>query len=358
MGRSPIRRRQSAETSSRKRLLRALAGERLEVPPIWLMRQAGRYLPEYRALRVRAGGFVELCLNPELAAEATLQPVRRFGLDAAILFSDILMVPMALGQEVSFAENEGPVLAPMARGALEMGFTMGSFHERLAAVYEAVARAADALPSDVALIGFAGAPWTVASYMIEGRTSRDFANAKLFAFTQPKAFASLLELLIEATAAYLVRQVKAGAEVLQLFDSWAGALGECEFDAWCIEPIRRIVSLVREACPEVPIIAFPRGAGVGYRRFVERAGVDAVSVDPAVPLAWAARELQPKVALQGNLEPLMLVTGGNAMRRAAERILASWGKGAFIFNLGHGVLQTTPPEHVAMLVEIVRGGHG
>jgi len=354
MAQSSTSQKRSSKETPRKRLLRALAREELERPPLWLMRQAGRYLPEYRALRARAGGFLELCLTPELAAEATLQPVRRFALDAAILFSDILMVPFALGQDVRFSENEGPLLEPVG-GRVSAQLDLGRLPERLAPVYEAIERVRLSLGPETALIGFVGGPWTVASYMVEGHTSRDFAAVKLFAFREPGEFAGLLDLLVEASATHLIRQVAAGAEVLQIFESWAAALGEREFDAWCIEPVRRIVLKVKAACPQVPIIGFPRGAGLGYKRFVERTGVDAIGLDPAVPLDWAARELQPYAALQGNLDPLLLVAGGEAMRQASERILRSWGVGPFIFNLGHGVVQTTPPEHVATLVEIVRG---
>ena len=354
MAESSTRPKRSSKETSQKRLLRALAREGLERPPLWLMRQAGRYLPEYRALRARAGGFLELCLTPELAAEATLQPVRRFALDAAILFSDILMVPFALGQGVRFSENEGPVLEPIDR-RVHGRLGLERFLERLAPVYEAIERVRLSLGVETALIGFVGGPWTLASYMVEGQTSRDFAAVKLLAFSEPSEFAALLELLVEACATHLIRQVAAGVEVLQIFDSWAGALAESEFDAWCIEPTRRIVLKVKAACPQVPIIGFPRAAGLGYKRFVERTGVDAIGLDPAVPLDWAARELQPYAALQGNLDPLLLVAGGEAMRRASERILRSWGHGPFIFNLGHGVVQTTPPEHVETLVGIVRG---
>jgi len=340
--------------AARQPLLRALAREQLVSPPIWLMRQAGRYLPEYRALRASAGGFLELCLTPELAAEATLQPVKRFGLDGAILFSDILMVPMALGQPLRFSESEGPLLEPLAGDEPAARLGIERFHERLAPVYEAILRVKSSLPDGCSLIGFAGAPWTVASYMIEGGTSRDFSAVKLFAFANAEAFARLLTLLVEATSAYLVRQVEAGAEALQLFDSWAGALGEAELDSWCIEPTRRIVAAVKAIHANVPIIGFPRGAGIGYKRFVERTGVDAISLDPSVPLAWAASELQSRAVLQGNMDPTVLVSGGRPMREAAERILESWSRGPFIFNLGHGVLPTTPPEHVAELVALVR----
>jgi len=346
------------ERGQGKLLLRALGGERIGRPPLWLMRQAGRYLPEYRELRARAGGFLEMCLTPELAVEATLQPVGRYALDAAILFSDILVVPYALGQAVAFSEGEGPVLEPIhdPGGLARLG--IAQFETRLAPVYEAVAQVASMLPVGTALIGFAGAPWTVASYVVEGGTSRDFATVKTWALGRPQEFSRLVDLLVEATVEHLARQARAGAEVLQLFDSWAGVLSEAEFDRWCVEPTREIVRRLGQVCPDVPIIGFPRGAGLGYERFVERTGVQAVGLDPAVPLVWAARELQPRCALQGNLDPALLVVGGAALRRQAERILAAWGQGPFIFNLGHGVLPTTPPEHAAELVEIVRAWQG
>ncbi len=337
-----------------KPLVRVLNRERLTRPPLWLMRQAGRYLPEYRELRARAGGFLEMCLRPELAAEATFQPIRRFALDAAILFSDILVVPYALGQAVTFSEGEGPLLDPVCNAAGLARLGVANLQRRLAPVYEAVERVATALPVETALIGFAGAPWTVASYMVEGGMSRDFVAVKSWALGRPQEFSELVDLLVEATVEHLIAQVRAGAEVLQLFDSWAGALSEAEFERWCVEPVREIVRRLATACPGVPIIGFPRGAGLGYRGFIERTGVQAVGLDPAVPLLWAARELQPRCALQGNLDPALLVVGGAPLRRQAERILEAWGQGPFIFNLGHGVLPTTPPEHVAELVELVR----
>ncbi len=346
--------REREQKGQNKPLVRVLNRERLAQPPLWLMRQAGRYLPEYRELRAQAGGFLDMCLRPELAAEATLQPIRRFALDAAILFSDILVVPYALGQAVTFSEGEGPLLEPIRDAAGIARLSMARLQGRLAAVYEAVERVAGALPAETALIGFAGAPWTVASYMVEGGTSRDFVAVKTWAFGRPKEFSELVDILVEATVEHLIRQVKAGADVLQLFDSWAGVLSEGEFDRWCVEPVREIVRGLGIACPDVPIIGFPRGVGLGYRRFIERTGVQAVGLDPAVPLLWAARELQPRCALQGNLDPVLLAVGGASLRQQAERILEAWGQGPFIFNLGHGVLPTTPPEHVAELVDLVR----
>lgn len=319
------------------------------------MRQAGRYLPEYREVREKAGGFLELCFTPALAAEVTLQPVRRFGMDAAILFSDILVVPYALGQEVRFSEGEGPLLDPIQdeRGLARLD--LETLETRLSPVFETIGRVAEALSPETCLIGFAGAPWTVASYMIEGKTTRDFNATKVWAFAHNNVFEGLMNLLVEATVTYLVRQAEAGAEVLQIFDSWAGVLAEAEFERWCIEPVARIVRGVKVACPGIPIIGFPRGAGAGYARFVMQTGLDGVSLDSSVPLAWAANELQPRATLQGNLDPALLMVGGEALRAGARRILEAWGRGPFIFNLGHGVMQQTPPENVATLVELVHG---
>ncbi|HLI10184.1 MAG TPA: uroporphyrinogen decarboxylase [Alphaproteobacteria bacterium] len=337
-----------------KPLLRALAGERLNRPPVWLMRQAGRYLPEYRAVRQRVGSFLDLCFTPKLAAEVTLQPVRRFGMDAAILFSDILVVPYALGQAVRFEEGEGPVLDPVRDGDAVERLSTANFHERLGPVYDAVVEVAAALPSDTALIGFAGAPWTVACYMLEGGSSRDFSAVKLWALRHEQEFARLLDLLVEATADYLIRQVEAGAEALQIFDSWAGALAEAEFERWCIAPLAAITCRVRARHPEIPIIAFPRGGGFGCELLVARAGIQGIALDPTVPLRWAAERLQQHSALQGNLDPALLAAGGAVMERQVHRILKAWSKGAFIFNLGHGVLPSTPPEHVASLVGLIK----
>jgi len=335
-------------------LLKVLGGAVTDRIPIWLMRQAGRYLPEYRDVRQRAGGFLDLCFDPALAAEVTLQPIRRFGMDGAILFSDILVIPHALGQSVAFTEGEGPILEPIDVAASIARLSADRLHERLAPVYETVERVAGLLPSATSLIGLAGAPWTVASYMVEGGTSRDFGVVKAWAVRDPVGFGQLIALLVEATVAYLIRQVACGAEVLQLFESWAGVLSEQEFRKWSIGPVSAIVARVKGAYPQVPIIGFPRGAGLGYREFVEKTGIDAVGLDSSVPLAWAAEELQPSCALQGNLDPALLLVGGDRMKHEAERILAAWGCGPFIFNFGHGVMQGTPPENVASLVDFVR----
>ncbi len=337
-----------------KPLLRALSGQAQPRPPVWLMRQAGRYLPEYHATRARAGSFLGLCYNPELAAEVTLQPIRRYGLDAAILFSDILVVPHALGQALDYVEGEGPKLEPVTDAAGIARLSAGRLHEVLGPVYETVGRVAAALPPETALIGFAGAPWTVATYMVEGGGSKEYAAVKRLAYGKPETFARLVDLLVEATAAYLLRQIQAGADAVQLFDSWAGVLPEAEFERWVIAPTKRIIEAARSGAPGVPVIGFPRGAGLLYERYLAGTGVDAVGLDTTVPPGWAARALQPKAAVQGNLDPVLLLTGGEAMIRAADAIVAALGRGPFVFNLGHGVLQKTPPEHVAALVRHLR----
>ena len=337
-------------------LLAALRGMTPPTPPIWLMRQAGRYLPEYRAVRQEAGSFISLCLTPRHTIEVTLQPIRRFGLDAAILFSDILIVPHGLGRNLRVEEGIGPQLDPV-RSASGLGeLTLDGMVGRLGAVYEAVAGIRAALPRDVALIGFAGSPWTVATYMVEGAGSRDFLETKRWAYGDRVGFGRLLDILVEATVAHLSAQVKAGADVVMLFDSWAGAVPAPCFEEFVIAPTRSIVSALKSEWPDLPVIGFPRGAGVGYASFAEATGVDAVALDPSVPLAWAADRLQPLVAVQGSVDPVALVTGGEALRSQAAACMAAFSGGRFIFNLGHGILPMTPPEHVADLVALVRGG--
>ncbi len=337
-----------------KPLLRALRGETVAPAPLWLMRQAGRYLPEYRKLRRRVPNFLDLCLTPELAAEATLQPIRRYALDAAILFSDILVVAHGLGQSVAFREGEGPVLAPIRAAAELGGLSSDEFSRRVAPVYKTVERIAAVLPSETALIGFAGAPWTVATYMVEGGSSRDFATVKGWALADPSGFGRLIDVLTEATIVYLGGQISAGAEAVQLFDSWAGVLDEKCFRRWVIEPTRTIVAALREHHPGVPVIGFPRGAGLMYRAYFVETGVNALGLDTTVPLGIARRTLQPLGAVQGNLDPLLLVAGGKAMEERVSEILEALAGGAFVFNLGHGIVPETPPEHVARLVELVR----
>ncbi len=343
-----------SEPAGTKRLLRALRGEVLDRPPIWLMRQAGRYLPEYRTIRAQAGSFLELCYSPELATEVTLQPLRRFPLDAAILFADLPLVADALGQKLDYRDGEGPVLEPIRSAAELDRLDASGLHDRLAPVYETVRRLAKALPADVALIGFAGAPWTLATYMVEGGGSADHAYSKRWAFADPDGFQRLIDLLTGSIAAYLERQIEAGAEAVQIFDSWAGALPEMAFRRWCIEPIAAIVRRLKARHPDVPVIAFPRGAGLLYEGFAGITGVDAVSLDSTVPLHWAAEILQPASCVQGNLDPQLLVVGGTPMRAETERILQVLGGGPFVFNLGHGITQATPPDHVGELVAQVR----
>jgi uroporphyrinogen decarboxylase len=331
-----------------KPLLRVLAGESLNRPPWWLMRQAGRYLPEYRAVRAKAGDFVTLCLNPELAAEVTLQPIRRFSMDAAILFSDILLVPRALGQRLSF-ENDGPKLEPLAN-IVAVGKPDIAMLEPVA---EAVRRVRAELPDRTALIGFAGAPWTVATYMVEGGTSRDFHRVKTRAYRDPSEFSALIERISAVTLDFLCLQVEAGVEVVQLFDSWAGALSPAGFERWVIDPTKRLVAALKARFPDVPIIGFPRGAGLLYERYAAETGVDAVGLDTAVPPGFARDRLQSRLPVQGNLDPVLLVVGGEAMRSAVADVRAALSSGPYIFNLGHGILPETPPEHVAELARLL-----
>jgi uroporphyrinogen decarboxylase len=284
------------------------------------MRQAGRYLPEYREVRSGVSGFLELCYTPELAVEVTLQPIRRYGFDAAILFSDILVVPDALGQHVRFAEGEGPKLEPIRDAAGLARLRDDGLHDRLAPVYETVRRLSRELPEEVTLIGFAGAPWTVSTYMVEGGSSRDFAITRGWSLADPEGFERLIDLVTFSTAEYLCRQVEAGAQALQLFDSWAGVLPEDAFERWVVEPNARIVSIVKQRFPDVPVIGFPRGAGVLYERYIDATSVDAVSLDTTVPLAWAAERLQPKVTVQGNLDPQVLLVGGKALETRTREI--------------------------------------
>jgi uroporphyrinogen decarboxylase len=333
-------------------LVAALRQSPVQRPPVWLMRQAGRYLPEYRSLRRRTGHFLELCYSPDLAAEVTLQPLRRYALDAAILFSDILVVPDALGCAVSFEQGAGPRLEPVRDKAAIARLRPDGLTARLAPVYAALRQVRASLPPSTALIGFAGAPWTLAAYMVEGGAASEFYAARAFALQQPEAFAQLIALLSEAIMAHLEAQIEAGADVVQLFDSWAGILPEPEFERWCQTPIARIVTRLKARHPEVPIIAFLRGAGGRYPTFVQAAPVDSVSLDTTVSLAWARHAL-PKVCLQGNLDPAALLAGGAVACREARRIIETMGDRPFVFNLGHGVLPQTDPMAVAALVDYV-----
>ena len=341
-------------TASLKPFLAALAGERQRRPPIWLMRQAGRYLPEYREIRARAPTFLDFCYSPALAVEATLQPVRRFGFDAAILFSDILVVPDALGQKVAFEGGDGPRLDPIADASALARLRGEPDWPKLAPVFETLDRLKSALPNDVALIGFCGAPWTVASYMIAGRGTPDQAPARLFAYREPKLFSELLGRLVDASAGYLLRQLAAGAEALQIFDSWAGVLPPAEFERWCVAPVAALVAAVRAKAPRAPIIVFPRGAATQLAKFADMPGVAAIGLDTAVEPSVASAALPGRLALQGNLDPLALVAGGRALDEAVDRTLKGFATRAHIFNLGHGVAPETPVEHVEHLLARVR----
>jgi uroporphyrinogen decarboxylase len=337
-------------------LMRALAGEALPVPPVWLMRQAGRYLPEYRATRAKAGSFLDLCYTPELAAEVTLQPIRRFGFDAAILFADILLVPHALGADLRFVEGEGPRLSTVTSAAdLARLRPAAAVHDTLAPVYETVRLVRGALPPAVPLIGFAGAPWTVATYMIAGQGTPDQAPARTLLYRAPEVFDALIERITEATVLYLLAQVEAGAEVVKLFDSWAGALPGPLFARYAVAPARRIAAALRAAHPEVPVIGFPRGAGGGYAGFAAVAGVQAVALDTAVDPGWAVRTLPPGMCLQGNLDPLLMVVGGAPLAEAARRTVAAFAGRPHVFNLGHGITPDATPANVETLLRAIRG---
>ena len=339
---------------SGRKLLETLAGTRFPTPPIWLMRQAGRYLPEYRAVRATTKSFLEFCYTPEKAVEVTLQPIRRFGLDAAIIFSDILVIPDALGQKVWFEEGEGPKLEALTDPAQFGKLSRARLPEFLAPVYQALTETRKRLPRETALLGFAGAPFTLACYMIEGQGSRDFAKVKDWAYRWPDSFGVLIELLVDAIVDHIVNQIEAGADAVQIFDSWAGVLPEEQLFRWSFEPMMRIAQGVRLKHPEVPIIAFPRAVGPAALMYRRPDVFSALSIDTGIGAHWAAQELQPHICVQGNLDPLMLVVGGRAMEHEAKRILDKLGNGPFIFNLGHGVVPQTPPDNVARLVEIVR----
>lgn len=344
-----------AAVSELKPMMAVFQGKTLSRRPVWFMRQAGRYLSEYRELRKTAGSFLDLCYAPELAAEVTLQPIRRFGFDAAIIFADILLVPHALGQKLDFQEGEGPVLEAVSCDRDVAGLSAKGLHDHLKPVYEALGIVADALPKDVTLVGFCGAPWTVATYMIAGRGTPDQRPARQAAYRSEAWFCALMELITEASIEYLCAQVAAGAEIVQIFDTWAGVLDDAGYDRWCIEPTRTIVEGVRARCPDVPVIGFPRGSGVRYQRYVEATGVDGVGLDWMVPLSWARDNLPDDVVLQGNLDPIVLASGGKALDGAVENILNTVGSRRHVFNLGHGILPDTPVEHVEQVLRLVRG---
>ncbi|MDK3018732.1 uroporphyrinogen decarboxylase [Pseudodonghicola flavimaris] len=341
--------------ATEKTLLRALKGEVLEVPPIWMMRQAGRYLPEYRATRAKAGDFLSLCYTPDLAAEVTLQPIRRYGFDAAILFADILLVPQALGADLWFVTGEGPRLSTITAAAdFEALKPADAIHETLAPVYETVRILARELPAETTLIGFAGAPWTVATYMIAGRGTPAQEPAHALREANPALFDALIARITEATIEYLSAQIEAGAEVVKLFDSWAGSLTGAAFDKYAVEPARAITAALKARHPQVPVIGFPRGAGEKYAGFARTTGVDCVALDQAVDATWAAAHVQIDGCVQGNLAPEHMVTGGAALVAETRRIVEAFSGGPHIFNLGHGITPDADPENVALMVETVR----
>lgn len=341
--------------AERRIVLDVLKGETVFPPPIWMMRQAGRYLSEYRATRAEAGSFLDLCYNPDFAVEVTLQPIRRFGFDASILFSDILVVPHALGRDLRFEEGRGPLMTPIAANEVARlaDVDPSSFHVNLEPVYETVRRLRAQLPGETTLLGFCGAPWTVATYMIAGHGTPDQAPARLFAFSHRKEMAALLAILAERSADYLIRQIQAGADAVQIFDSWAGVLDEDLFELCCIEPVRRMVERVRAVFPETPIIGFPRGAGGLYDSYRQKTGVTALGLDWSVPFAQAKR-LQAEGPVQGNLDPLRLQAGGEALEDGVAAILRALADGPFVFNLGHGVTPQTPVAHVEKMVALAR----
>jgi len=344
--------------NAKKPLLDVLGGQKRSSPPIWMMRQAGRYLPEYREVRARAGGFLDLCFTPDFATEVTLQPIRRFGFDAAIIFSDILVIPYALGRDVRFEVGEGPRLDPLDTPEKIATLATEADFGKLQPVYEALRRVRRELADNVTLIGFCGAPWTVATYMVAGQGTPDQAPARMMAYREPEAFSKIIDALVENSIEHLVGQLKAGADCVQIFDTWAGVLPPREFLRWSIAPTSRIVEGVRMKMPDAKIIGFPRGAGALLPAYVGATRVDAVSIDWAAEPSLIRERVQNKVAVQGNLDPLALIAGGSALDRAIDDVLANYGQGRLIFNLGHGILPETPIAHVEQMIRRVRDFRG
>ncbi|MEA3040770.1 MAG: uroporphyrinogen decarboxylase [Sphingomonadales bacterium] len=335
-----------------KPLLAVLRGETARRRPLWLMRQAGRYLPEYRALRAEKGGFLALVYDSDAAAEITLQPIRRFGFDGAILFSDILIVPHALGQDLAFEAGEGPRLSPTM---IEVGLDqLEPVHSRLQPIYDTVAKVKAALPAETTFLGFAGSPWTVATYMVAGRGSKEQAEARRLAYSDPRRFAGIIDAVTSTTVDYLCGQIEAGVEAVQLFDSWAGSLSPAQFERWVIAPTAAIVAELKARHPDVPIIGFPKGAGGKLPAYARETGVDAIGLDETVDPVWAASALPQGLAVQGNLDPLVLIAGGEALEHGVRRIISALEGRPHVFNLGHGILPDTPIPHVERLLELVR----
>ncbi|WP_299565281.1 uroporphyrinogen decarboxylase [uncultured Sulfitobacter sp.] len=343
--------------TAQKTILRALAGETLPTPPIWMMRQAGRYLPEYRATRAQAGDFLKLCYNPDLAAEVTLQPIRRYGFDAAILFADILLVPQALGADLWFVTGEGPRLSTITtRAEFDKLLPPDAIHDHLSPIYETVRIVSRELPSQTTLIGFAGAPWTVATYMIAGRGTPDQGPAHALKSENRAVFDALMDRITEATIHYMSAQIDAGAEVVKIFDSWAGSLQGDDFTDYAIKPMQRITAALKEKHPGIPVIAFPRGAGERYQGAHRAIGADCIAVDDGVTAEWAAAHVQPDGCVQGNLKSSHMVTGGDALVSETRRIVDAFSKGPHIFNLGHGITPDADPENVQLMIDTVRTG--
>ncbi|WP_127107630.1 uroporphyrinogen decarboxylase [Pararhodobacter zhoushanensis] len=343
------------QSAPQKTILRALAGEVQAIPPVWMMRQAGRYLPEYRATRAQAGDFLSLCYNPELAAEVTLQPIRRYGFDAAILFADILLIAQALGLKLWFAEGEGPRMHTVTDAAQVAALRpVADIHETLSPIYATVRLLSRALPRETTLIGFAGAPWTVATYMVAGRGTKDQAPAHAFIARDRAGFAALIDTLSDATVEYLSAQIEAGAEVVKLFDSWAGSLKGADFDDFALKPTARIIAALKARHPDTPIIAFPREAGARYIGFAKATGADCVALDNSVSADWAAQHVQPDGCVQGNLASSHMVTGGEALVSETKRIVKAFSKGPHIFNLGHGITPDADPDNVQRMIDAIR----
>jgi uroporphyrinogen decarboxylase len=339
-------------STPQKKLLAVLRGEKSKIPPIWLMRQAGRYLPEYRALRADKGGFLALVHDSDAAAEVTLQPIRRFGFDGSILFSDILVIPHALGQDLWFEEGEGPRLAPTLVDHALSGLNMAS--ERLTPIYETVRKVRAGLPPETTFLGFAGSPWTIATYMVAGQGSKDQSVARRMAYSDPKAFGAIIDAVVDLTVSYLSKQIEAGVDAVQLFDSWAGSLSPKHYEDWVIAPTVRIVNALKDIHPDTPIIGFPKGSGGKLPAYARETGVDAIGIDETVDPVWAHATLPEGLPVQGNLDPLALIAGGEVLKRATDRILDAFIDRPHIFNLGHGILPDTPINHVEQLLQLVR----